>query len=155
MASASALISLPPTLNPHLSLPKLLHQPILTSLYSPPVISQRRPKARIRVVGAVGGDLLGDLGARDPFPAEIESNFGEKVIGNAGTEHKILIPNLSALSLAQRSCEPVSPSQSPMSIEDAENLLKKVIIGCPFWLMSVNSCSILHLMKILSTHVEC
>lgn len=75
----------------------------------------------------MGGDFLGDFGARDPFPAEIASNFGEKVVGHSSTEHKILIPNLSAISLAQRSCEPVFPSQSPMPREDAENLLRKVV----------------------------
>ena len=30
-----------------------------------------------------------DFGARDPFPAELESNFGEKVLGNWDTEHII------------------------------------------------------------------
>ncbi|KAF2311646.1 hypothetical protein GH714_025543 [Hevea brasiliensis] len=29
---------------------------------------------------ATGGDLLGDFGARDPFPAELESGFAEKVV---------------------------------------------------------------------------
>lgn len=70
---------------------------------------------------------MGDFGARDPFDAEIESNFGEKVLGNGNTEHKILIPNLSALSLSQRGCEPVPDSQPPMAREDAEKFLKKVI----------------------------
>lgn len=74
----------------------------------------------------MGGDLLGDFGARDPFPAEIESRFGEKVLGNVDTEHKILIPNLSSLSLSQQQCEPVSPLQPPMSEDDAQKLLKKV-----------------------------
>lgn len=30
-----------------------------------------------------------DFGARDPFAGEIESNFGEKVLGNYDTEHII------------------------------------------------------------------
>ena len=30
-----------------------------------------------------------DFGARDPFAAELESNFSEKVIGNYDTEHII------------------------------------------------------------------
>ncbi|CAN1266263.1 hypothetical protein LINPERPRIM_LOCUS12484 [Linum perenne] len=34
-------------------------------------------------IRAAGGDL-GDFGARDPFPAEIESRFGDKVLGNRG-----------------------------------------------------------------------
>ncbi|KAF7822426.1 putative pterin-4-alpha-carbinolamine dehydratase, chloroplastic [Senna tora] len=72
-------------------------------------------------------DFLGDFGARDPFPAELESNFGEKVIGSFSTEHKILIPNLSALSLSQQDCTPISPLQSPMSEDDAKKLLKKIV----------------------------
>lgn len=74
----------------------------------------------------MGGDLLGDFGARDPFPAEVESRFGEKVLGSSDTEHKILIPNLSALSLSQQQCHPVSPLQPPLSEDDAQKLLKKV-----------------------------
>lgn len=70
--------------------------------------------------------MLGDFGARDPFPAEVESGFADKV-GNVDTEHKILIPRLSAMSLAQQQCSPVSPLQGPMSKDDAEKLLKKVI----------------------------
>jgi hypothetical protein len=30
-----------------------------------------------------------NFGARDPFAAEIESNFGEKVLGNWNTDHII------------------------------------------------------------------
>ncbi|CAI9090320.1 OLC1v1025070C1 [Oldenlandia corymbosa var. corymbosa] len=82
---------------------------------------------KIVASGGKGIDLLGDFGARDPFPAEIESNFGEKVIGNFGTEHKILIPNATALSLSQQSCTPISPQQQPMSEEDAKQLLFKVV----------------------------
>lgn len=71
--------------------------------------------------------MLGDFGARDPFPAEIESRFGEKVLGNAGTDHKILIPNLSALSLSQQHCTPLSPFQAPFTADEAQKLLKKVV----------------------------
>ncbi|KAJ9140062.1 hypothetical protein P3X46_030749 [Hevea brasiliensis] len=76
---------------------------------------------------ATGGDLLGDFGARDPFPAEVESGFAEKVVGNVDTEHKILIPNISALSLSQQKCTPISPLLDPMSKDDAQKLLKKVV----------------------------
>ena len=136
-AMASALLSLYSTLNPYLSSSKLLHQHT-TSLSNPSLPYQSRTRGRCRQVSAVGGDLLGDLGARDPFPAELESNFGEKVVGYGDTEHKILIPNLSAISLAQRSCEPISLSQSPISTEDAEKLLKKVfrlflLLDVLFW----------------------
>ncbi|XP_031390762.1 probable pterin-4-alpha-carbinolamine dehydratase, chloroplastic [Punica granatum] len=76
---------------------------------------------------AMGTDLLGDFGARDPFPAELESQFGEKVLGNLDTEHKILIPTASALSLAEQQCSPVSPLQGPMSSDDAHRMLRKVV----------------------------
>jgi 4a-hydroxytetrahydrobiopterin dehydratase len=76
---------------------------------------------------ALGTDLLGDFGARDPFPEELESNFGEKVLGSVDTEHKILIPVASALSLAEQDCSPVSAFQSPMSFDDAKKLLKKIV----------------------------
>lgn len=32
---------------------------------------------------------LQNFGARDPFAGEIETNFGEKVLGNYNTEHLI------------------------------------------------------------------
>ncbi|KAI6696129.1 hypothetical protein NL676_016248 [Syzygium grande] len=75
----------------------------------------------------MGTDLLGDFGARDPFPAEVESGFGEKVLGNVDTEHRVLIPVASALSLAKLDCSPVSPVQPPMSLDDAQKLLRKVV----------------------------
>ncbi|XP_020577766.1 uncharacterized protein LOC110022939 [Phalaenopsis equestris] len=86
-----------------------------------------RRSNRRRFIRSMAPDLLGDFGARDPFPAELESNFCEKVAGNENTEHRILIPNLSVLSLAQRSCEPVQSSQLPLYKEDAKKLLKKVV----------------------------
>ena len=52
--------------------------------------------ARVQHHGLAGPALRGeawccaqDFGARDPFAAEIESNFGEKVLGNYNTDHKI------------------------------------------------------------------
>ncbi|OVA06865.1 Transcriptional coactivator/pterin dehydratase [Macleaya cordata] len=76
---------------------------------------------------ALGSDMLGDFGARDPYPAEIESGFGEKVLGAGNTEHRILIPNISALSLSQQQCSPVSPSEPPLIHQDAQQLLRKVV----------------------------
>ncbi|KAK6135553.1 hypothetical protein DH2020_030724 [Rehmannia glutinosa] len=89
-----------------------------------PFITSTRNSVKIR---AMDKDYLGDFGARDPFPAEIESNFGDKVLGNVSTEHKILIPNASALSLAQQECTPVSQLQQPMSEDEAKQLLFKVV----------------------------
>ncbi|CAA0834509.1 Transcriptional coactivator/pterin dehydratase [Striga hermonthica] len=84
----------------------------------------RRRSVQIR---AAAEDLVGDFGARDPFPAEIESNFADKVLGNVSTEHKILIPIASALSLAQQECAPISQLQQPMSEDDAKKLMFKVV----------------------------
>ncbi|PIA50383.1 hypothetical protein AQUCO_01300846v1, partial [Aquilegia coerulea] len=107
--------------------PNTKHPTIRTTLYaSPHTLSNRRRKNQYQIL-ATGDDLLGDFGGRDPFPAEIESQFGNKVVGNFNTEHKILIPNLSALSLAQQECTEVSLSQSPMSAQDAQQLIRKVI----------------------------
>ncbi|KAL2944777.1 putative pterin-4-alpha-carbinolamine dehydratase chloroplastic [Bienertia sinuspersici] len=78
-------------------------------------------------ITATGPDILGDFGARDPFPAELESQFGEKVLGNVSTEHKILIPQSSALSLSQQSCVTVSSIDPPLSKHDAKQLLFKLL----------------------------
>ena len=86
---------------------------------------QRRRRRSTGIV-ASGADLLGDFGARDPFPAEVESNFAEKVLGNVNTEHKILIPTATALSLAQQDCTPISPNEQPISEDAAKKLLLKV-----------------------------
>lgn len=53
-------------------------------------------------------ELLGDLGARDPFQAEIESDFGDKVLGYADTEHLITPPDAigKVLGLSSRKCVP-------------------------------------------------
>lgn len=98
---------------------------------SVPTQSSSALALRVTTTTALGSDMLGDFGARDPFPAELESGFGEKVLGNVDTEHKILIPKLSALSLAEQDCSPASPFQTPMSADDAKKLLKKVIFQFP------------------------
>nr|XP_027061360.1 probable pterin-4-alpha-carbinolamine dehydratase, chloroplastic [Coffea arabica] len=87
---------------------------------------QRRRRRSTGIV-ASGADFLGDFGARDPFPAEVESNFAEKVLGNVNTEHKILIPTATALSLAQQDCTPISPNEQPISEDEAKKLLLKVV----------------------------
>ncbi|KAG6545052.1 hypothetical protein Mapa_013746 [Marchantia paleacea] len=69
---------------------------------------------------------IGEFGARDPFPQEIESNFGDKVLGHAGTEHIILIPN-SLLGLSEKSCHPLEPGTQPLSEAQAKALLRKVV----------------------------
>ncbi|XP_022738872.1 uncharacterized protein LOC111291418 [Durio zibethinus] len=121
MASTTTPLSLGLVLPPLLSPRQHRHHHLVTGFSSP---TQSRLSLRIR---ALGPDLLGDFGARDPFPEELESGFAEKVLGNVDTEHKILIPKASALSLAQQDCSPVSPLQAPMSVDDAKALLKKVV----------------------------
>ncbi|KAK1436866.1 hypothetical protein QVD17_02650 [Tagetes erecta] len=81
---------------------------------------------RTRPIHSLANDFLGDFGARDPFPAEVETNFCENV-GTFDTEHKILIPNIAALSLAQQQLTPISDLQSPFSEDDAKSLLRKVV----------------------------
>ncbi|XWS37011.1 hypothetical protein CRYUN_Cryun19dG0006900 [Craigia yunnanensis] len=104
------------------ALPYPRHHHHLVKGFSSP--TQSRLSLRTR---ATGTDFLGDFGARDPFPQELESRFAEKVLGNVDTEHKILIPNASALSLAQQDCSPLSPLQAPMPVDDAKALSKKVV----------------------------
>ena len=77
-------------------------------------------------------NFLGDYGARDLFPVELESGYATRVLGNVDIEHKILIPNFSSLSLSQQECTPISPLQSPMSEDDAQKLLKNVRFYYPF-----------------------
>ncbi|KAM4077114.1 hypothetical protein ACJW30_12G114800 [Castanea mollissima] len=85
----------------HLSFPLLLSPyPHHQQQYYPkpnPTVSFRR-SIGVRAQGGV--DELGDFGARDPFPAEVASGFADKGLGNVDTEHKILIPNISALSFS-------------------------------------------------------
>ncbi|KAL6841946.1 hypothetical protein ACP4OV_028458 [Aristida adscensionis] len=86
--------------------------------------SLRRRRGRARGVVAMA-DILGDFGARDPFPEEIASNFGEKTLGDVDTLHRILIPSLSALSLARA---PLQPAPAPpLALGDARMLLHKVV----------------------------
>ncbi|XP_072986067.1 probable pterin-4-alpha-carbinolamine dehydratase, chloroplastic [Typha latifolia] len=126
---ASAILPFSPIFNLQFSSPSVAsHQS--TSSYSFSSLTypcQRRSSQRHLRLPALGSDLLGDFGARDPFPEEIASNFGENVLGNTDTMHRILIPNISVLSLAELSCEPVLPSQPPISIEDAAKLLRKIV----------------------------
>eukprot|EP00270_Netrium_digitus_P013855 TRINITY_DN4644_c0_g1_i1.p1 TRINITY_DN4644_c0_g1~~TRINITY_DN4644_c0_g1_i1.p1 ORF type:complete len:264 (-),score=63.74 TRINITY_DN4644_c0_g1_i1:227-967(-) len=86
----------------------------------------------MRPVASVGGgdrDLVGDVGSRDPFPAEVASGFGEKVLGNADTEHKILLPkSISAIAgLAAKKCEKLPADAKALSREEAATLLRKVV----------------------------
>ncbi|KAG8487917.1 hypothetical protein CXB51_018749 [Gossypium anomalum] len=122
MASAAAHLSFSLPFAPFSS-PR--HRPVTAFPY-PTTQSQNQSLVSLRT-RALGPDFLGDFGARDPFPAEIASGFAEKVLGNVDTEHKILIPNASALSLAKQDCSPISPLQPPLSVDEAKALMKKVV----------------------------
>ncbi|KAL9372968.1 hypothetical protein Peur_035212 [Populus x canadensis] len=119
--TATTTTRFPFSLPPPKSYPPHNHHHFKLSILTPIIT----PTLRLQAMGA--GDKLGEFGARDPFPAEIESGFAEKVLGNVNTEHKILIPTVSALSLSQQDCTPISPLQDPMSKDDAQKLLKKVL----------------------------
>ncbi|XP_076948432.1 putative pterin-4-alpha-carbinolamine dehydratase, chloroplastic [Bidens hawaiensis] len=126
MASSFATLSLTPPLTLHNTHNKSFNlttnRPVGNNNNNPWFKTSRTT----RIFASGGIDLLGDFGARDPFPAEIETNFSDNV-ATFDTEHKILIPNIAALSLAQHQCSPVSPSQPPISENDAKSLLRKVI----------------------------
>ena len=141
MASANLVFPLMHPINP-----RFLHTPSPPQFLLVPRFAPSRNGFSLTATRAVGDEFLGDFGARDPFPAELESGFGEKVLGNVDTEHKILIPNISALSLSQQECTPISPLQSPISEDDAQKLIRKVPTQCPIscsfvWNEVMHDCS--------------
>ncbi|RZC86553.1 hypothetical protein C5167_029907 [Papaver somniferum] len=80
-----------------ISAPK--HQEFSFNFNSTPLI--HRNDRNVVTFGLGGDDMLGDFGARDPFPAEIESQFGDK------------------------ECTPLDPSQPPLTKQVAQQLLRK------------------------------
>ncbi|CAI5501194.1 unnamed protein product [Closterium sp. Naga37s-1] len=94
---------------------------------------------------------IGDYGARDPRPSELESQFGDKVLGNADTEHRILLPSgityvlqirpggvdchgfcapplrAEVAGLAARNCAPLPAGTQPLAEPGARELLKRVV----------------------------
>ncbi|EFJ14799.1 hypothetical protein SELMODRAFT_119608 [Selaginella moellendorffii] len=71
---------------------------------------------------AAGKDI--ELGARDPFPEELESKFGDKVLGNASTEHIILVPS-RPVEIAQKSCAELPRGATAMTEKEAKEFLRK------------------------------
>eukprot|EP01025_Chloroclados_australasicus_P019499 TRINITY_DN20645_c0_g1_i1.p1 TRINITY_DN20645_c0_g1~~TRINITY_DN20645_c0_g1_i1.p1 ORF type:complete len:227 (+),score=17.54 TRINITY_DN20645_c0_g1_i1:73-681(+) len=67
-----------------------------------------------------------DFGARDPFAAEIESNFCEKVLGNWDTEHLIKAPDSigAFVGLAAKSCS--DATAAPLEERERERLRNQV-----------------------------
>jgi hypothetical protein len=76
------------------------------------------------------------------FPAELESNFGDKVVGFAGTDHNILIPSASQFGLAEKSCKPLAPGTPALSEDEAKALLRKVMIQSLSLLAAKKPCTI-------------
>eukprot|EP00850_Spirogloea_muscicola_P026301 SM006556S20278 [mRNA] locus=s6556:14:821:- [translate_table: standard] len=79
---------------------------------------------------ASGGNMLGDFGARDPFPEELASQFGARVQGNADTEHRIALPARTAelMGLSVGNCAPLEAGTPALSEQEAKALLRKVPI---------------------------
>jgi len=75
-----------------------------------------------------GGDGLGELGARDPFEAELASNFCETSLGNADTTHVIRIGDKAKtfLGLTSQSCAPLPAGTPPLPAGDVERLRMQV-----------------------------
>lgn len=78
---------------------------------------------------AMTGRDIGEMGAREPFPQELESNFGDKVLGNADTEHRILMPRglTEITGLASRKCSPLPAGAQPLSEAEAREYLKRIV----------------------------
>jgi len=89
-------------------------------------VGRRRNGTERFAVRANGGNL-GDFGARDPFPEELGSNFGDKTLGNSTTDHQILVPTLATLSLSEKSIKPLPVDAAPFSEAEAKALLRKVV----------------------------
>eukprot|EP00898_Chlorokybus_atmophyticus_P002869 jgi/Chlat1/3583/Chrsp234S03563 len=100
------------------------------SLSSLPAVGGRRC-VRWRPVRctASDGNQVGDIGARDPYPGEIESNFGSKTLGNADTEHRKLIP-LRLATLGQQQLNELTCSEqlatTVLDSVQARKLLRQV-----------------------------
>ncbi|KAG0585744.1 hypothetical protein M758_2G033900 [Ceratodon purpureus] len=110
------------------------HQALLSGLTStskPSVVAlgagRRRARGAGLVVRAGAGADDGGWGARDPYPAEIESNFGDRINGNVDTEHIIMVPTLAVLSLSEKTIKPLAEGAVPLTEAEAKALLRKVV----------------------------
>ena len=112
MATANLVSPLVHTINPHflyIQSPSQLLLVLHTSSQNGfPVIA----------TCTLGNDFLGDFGAKDPFPAELESGFGEEMLGNIDTgdcrppPHDRCSPRVTIAHcpqlIAQRECNIIS-----------------------------------------------
>lgn len=103
---------------------------------------QQNQRGELQVVAA-DGDLeramLGDnFGARDPFAAELESNFGDKVLGNFNTEHIIKPPDKirEFVGLTSRRCVPCEGGNvAQLDEKEVERLRQQV----PGWRVATDA----------------
>jgi 4a-hydroxytetrahydrobiopterin dehydratase len=66
-----------------------------------------------------------DIGARDPYAAELATDFGNRQVGgHADTGHNVKIPETSVLGLAAREITPL-PADAKALDEPAANKLKR------------------------------
>jgi 4a-hydroxytetrahydrobiopterin dehydratase len=101
-------------------------------------VSQRRGSLRCYAGLDPGAEraLVGeDFGARDPFAGEIESNFGEKVLGNSDTEHIIKPPEAirDITGLRNKKCVPCEGGNIE-KLEEGE--INRLRLQCPGWKVS-------------------
>lgn len=95
----------------------------------PRIAASRGTAGGKRCCGAARAIGDGDFGARNPRPAELESNFADKTLGDWDTEHKIKLPSKirEVNGLARLSCEPLPEGAAALPLEDCKALLRKVV----------------------------
>ncbi|KAG2494002.1 hypothetical protein HYH03_007929 [Edaphochlamys debaryana] len=104
-----------------------------------PFAAQPPRRCRLTVLnGQAGGDIRGskmekglfgdNFGARDPFAGELETGFGEKVLGNYNTEHIIKPPDgiRKVLGLSSRCCQDNAGNLKALVGEELELMRNQV-----------------------------
>lgn len=112
----------------------LVLQPALAA--RAPVVRTSRSRGALLVTASgpanIEKAMLGDdFGARDPFAGEIESNFGDKVLGNYDTEHIIKPPEKISeiIGLKSKRCIPCEGGNVQKLEEKEVERLKKQVPG--------------------------
>jgi 4a-hydroxytetrahydrobiopterin dehydratase len=93
-------------------------------------VRSRQRQTALTVV-ASQGLRDGEFGARDPFAAEVESNFSEKVLGNYDTSHVIRGPDglKQYFGLAAKKCVPCEAGKAKALEEYDINRLRNQVPG--------------------------
>ncbi|GHP03163.1 hypothetical protein PPROV_000191800 [Pycnococcus provasolii] len=81
--------------------------------------------------GNIDMNIGGDIGARDPYAAEVESNFASNVLGNADTEHIVKPPEKinEIVGLAIRKCVPCEAGAEPLELTEANKMARQAGVG--------------------------